>query len=456
MPTNTLKSLFGSLRYQPLQKENIAGEVNGSASQEAAVAQRSDRTTKILKVSYLGACFFVQFTAYGTSQGYAAKLFGELGQNALAMTYFSWMICCLFGPYIVSKLSGRLSFIVGFIPYTIFIFSVATRISYLLIPACMGVGFGASIIWVAQGLYVTEVADGQEVGFYFSRFSTIMGLSAILGNLITGVFLELEIITVNQTLWIMVSLGCLSFLMTFFVRPSNSSHQPPILTPSKAILEVLEYLKDIKLWLLVPAWLYAGLLLWVLNGKVTPAIDIDYIPFFLLFHGIGRLAGTFIWGPLYDRFSVTPLLLAWLFFGIASQITTHILAEQVLFNWGILVSAGLLVGLSGSASETMTNVSIMKLYKSNSKPAFAVSRLCGALIAAVLFFVAPHMSALSLTILGGVVVLIGTVSAFILHKKYVDQISRIVLDNVEITEVESDEEIELQKKQDTIEDLAEE
>ena len=47
-------------------------------------------------------------------------------------------------------------------------------------------GFGAAILWVAQGYYIADCANKQNKGFFYSYFWAIFMLSQILGNLIAS------------------------------------------------------------------------------------------------------------------------------------------------------------------------------------------------------------------------------------------------------------------------------
>jgi MFS family permease len=51
-------------------------------------------------------------------------------------------------------------------------------------------GFGAGILWTAQGEYVTECATEETKGFYFSYFFIIFMISQIIGNLVAAFVLE--------------------------------------------------------------------------------------------------------------------------------------------------------------------------------------------------------------------------------------------------------------------------
>lgn len=63
-------------------------------------------------------------------------------------------------------------------------------ISGMIILTAVFNGFGAGILWVAQGEYVTLCATEETKGFYFSYFFIIFMISQIIGNLVAAFVLK--------------------------------------------------------------------------------------------------------------------------------------------------------------------------------------------------------------------------------------------------------------------------
>lgn len=85
-------------------------------------------------------------------------------------------------------------------------------------------GFGASILWVGQGKYITDCSDDTNKGFHFGLFWCLFMLSQIIGSLISAFLLKLF----SQTIFfiIMSAFAFCGFGLFLFLAK-------PILNPQK-------------------------------------------------------------------------------------------------------------------------------------------------------------------------------------------------------------------------------
>jgi MFS family permease len=141
--------------------------------------------------------FLLMFAAFNTAQNLTTKVmkdnnFGNLGYYSLAVHYFFFGICSFISAPVVMKLGPRLSMLFGAMTYSIFIAAfilpierndhpdnqtlqgMKTFIYCLLIFVAALNGIGASIIWVAQGKYLSECANETNKGLYMSIFQAFM------------------------------------------------------------------------------------------------------------------------------------------------------------------------------------------------------------------------------------------------------------------------------------------
>ncbi|CDW76468.1 major facilitator superfamily protein [Stylonychia lemnae] len=116
--------------------------------------------------------------------------------------YFFWVFCFL-APSFKSQFPDSDSFIFnrGFITFLLFFTATIN-------------GFGAGILWVAQGQYVSDCASDKNKGFFFSYFWAWFMSSQIIGNLLAALILgNFE----QSTFYIIVSvaafLGAMIFLL---------------------------------------------------------------------------------------------------------------------------------------------------------------------------------------------------------------------------------------------------
>lgn len=87
--------------------------------------------------------------------------------------YFIWVLC-------------------GLLPVTLERSETVKIIVYIVMMSSgVVIGFGASMIWVGQGKYVTECTVPENKGLYFGLFWCIFMSSQVLGNLISAFILKL-------------------------------------------------------------------------------------------------------------------------------------------------------------------------------------------------------------------------------------------------------------------------
>jgi MFS family permease len=93
------------------------------------------------------------------------------------LCYSFWVLCFIPAAFYPDhKLDPGFFFSKNFI-YALSFFSSAVN------------GFGAGILWVAQGKFVGECANDDNKGFFFGYFWAFFMASQILGNLIAALIL---------------------------------------------------------------------------------------------------------------------------------------------------------------------------------------------------------------------------------------------------------------------------
>jgi len=157
------------------------------------------------RVTWAAASFLLLFTAFNSADNLAAKVlrddsFNELGFYSMAALYLVFAISGFFSKAVVSSMPGskKVPMFLGGMCYFIRILCFLLPATHqgealtwsLVIASAMLNGFGAGLLWTAQGEYVTECATEETKGFYFSYFFIIFMVSQILGNLVAALVLE--------------------------------------------------------------------------------------------------------------------------------------------------------------------------------------------------------------------------------------------------------------------------
>lgn len=158
--------------------------VRNSPSQDPSGAQSAGAISNGVKV--LSVCFFIIFFSYNGVQQFITPYFSDLnivkvGFWSLILIYFSLLVTNLFSGFIVSKLGVKKCLIFGSLFYSLFIFVLITKNPGLVYLASIFLGFGAAILWTAQGTFLIRASDSKHYGKSSGFFSTFQMLGSVLG-----------------------------------------------------------------------------------------------------------------------------------------------------------------------------------------------------------------------------------------------------------------------------------
>src|SRR3984957_17360138 len=154
--------------------------------------------SNVYNVVHLGIAFFLIFMSFGVAQIFQTSSdHPRSGAIALSIVYSCFCVSNLmFASYLTRLLNVRLSLILASFTYVAF---VACNIKYniwILYITSFTLGLGASLLWTAQGVYVTLSTSQHEVindlspsstrGFMNGVFFACFQVSFTLGSLIAA------------------------------------------------------------------------------------------------------------------------------------------------------------------------------------------------------------------------------------------------------------------------------
>lgn len=188
----------------------------------------------ILSVGFLllGCVFF-------TAQSLAAKVlnnlgFGYLGYFSLTVLYLVYAFSSLIATPIVIKCGERLSLTLGSLCHAVYIGSFMLASASIKYPqanvdkstieaviylASVICGFGASILWVGQGRYISRIANDENKGTYNSIFLACFQSSQIIMLINAVVLSNTDTFTFYCVMTGMCVLSSLFFLLLPSVEP---------------------------------------------------------------------------------------------------------------------------------------------------------------------------------------------------------------------------------------------
>ncbi|CAF4725036.1 unnamed protein product [Rotaria socialis] len=359
-------------------------------------------------ITHLSVSFFFIFTSYSVAQTFQTSSdYAKSGAFAIGIIYL--LICVSnagLSAYIIRLLGVRLTLILSSITYALFIAcNIRYNIWSLYICAFL-LGFGAALLWTAQGVYVTISTNKHEQinnlvqsstrGFMNGMFFGVLQLNQIVGNLIASFLFRLKFDQwILFTIMTVISgLGTISLL---FVRPIELPKTTGktlflLLTISnilciyiytyvlekQSILSSLSIIRDPRFALLIPTMCYSGLAQGFIYATVPPLI-FDKSQKFLVFAILGGVnaLNSLFFGKLSDLFPRRVFIFA---FGAFAHL---IIFGLLLLLWKppldqnrIEIFIILIIGLSiGDTIYTTLIYSVMGIFYAETRPADAFACL---------------------------------------------------------------------------------
>ena len=193
------------------------------------------------KLIILGIGFQLLFSVFITAQNLAPQVlddlgFGSMGFYSLAVLYLMFSVSCFVATPIVNKCGERFSMVVGSMNYALYTgsFILASAqghfpesidswymddnfIKFVIMFTAACCGFGAAILWVGQGRYISRIANDANKGTYNSIFWAFFMSAMIVGTLFGALVLKhTDSFTFYCAMTIVSVLASLFFL---FLRP---------------------------------------------------------------------------------------------------------------------------------------------------------------------------------------------------------------------------------------------
>jgi MFS family permease len=135
---------------------------------------RNQQTARVL---FLGVVFLVMFTTFNSLQNIVSKIYKEygydsLGETSILLLYFVFGGATFFSPFVIRKYGFRKVMFLSSLGYACYeavglLIVLWTEMSKILgwglvLLGAILCGFSASMLWVAQGVYVNETAGPER------------------------------------------------------------------------------------------------------------------------------------------------------------------------------------------------------------------------------------------------------------------------------------------------------
>ncbi|KAL7136485.1 hypothetical protein ABFS83_10G034300 [Erythranthe nasuta] len=367
--------------------------------------------------------FLLIFLAYGAVQNLESTINteGDLGTISLGILYVSFAIFSLVASLVVKKLGSKNALVLGTTGYFFFTAANLKPSWYTMVPASVYLGFAASIIWVAQGTYLTSAAhshaydhklhEGTVIGKFNGEFWGMFASHQLVGNLITLAMLRDEEggRTSGTTLLLIVFLCSMTVgivLMCFLSKRNGKEDalQDSPVTFSSSVGSLLNsmsnLLLDIRILLVIPLIAYSGLqqaFVWAEYTKeiVKPTLGERGVGGAMAVYGVFDAISSLIAGRLTSGISSITII-----------VSGGALIQLIVLLWlllGYSVSGGilgtllpLLIGALWGIGDGVLNTQLCALlgllFKHDLEGAFAQLKLWQSVSIAVVFFISTSIS----------------------------------------------------------------
>lgn len=296
------------------------------------------RRANLFNVIFLGCVFCLLFIAFSVVQILEAKVNADLGRISLSVLYGVFTVSGFIAGFVVQKAGERIALVVGSSSYVAYIAANVYPEYYTLLPTAAYLGFGASILWAAQGAYLAKSSDKDTLGYYSGVFFACFMASNVIGNIISGLLIYYDK-SVHFLFYVLLGIAGVAMLLFLLLRKPRRRADPEDEeeddSKKKASLkEIFLLFKEPKMLLMIPALIYSGFSQSFFNSAVPAMMPLTHgwLFFLMAFFGLADTLSSIVLGRLSDKIGKKPVIalatlctaagcaVAWVFF--APGITT--------------------------------------------------------------------------------------------------------------------------------------
>ncbi|GAB1607636.1 UNC93-like protein MFSD11 isoform X1 [Argonauta hians] len=389
----------------------------------------------MINVIVLGFAFMFIFSAFQTTSMVQKTVLKSAsngtrqgdGYVSLGIIYSVFALCNWVAPVVIFWCGTKISMIIGGITYLLFILSFLKPIYWSLYVGSVLIGFGAAVIWTAQGAFLTNNSNANTMARNSGIFWALLQCSLLWGNLYSYfTFQGKKVISDSMRFQLFAGLSGACGLGVFLLILLQSKVRPPPLndeddsTEKSADSENVEsvkttFLKAFKLFtnrdmlrLLLP-FVYTGLELTYFSGIYGTCLANNHhfgdkanglIGISGMVIGVGEILGGAvfgIFGKWTQRFGKDPFILLGYVVHIAAFYLSFInlppdsaqvySAQPTYFTSSIAIAlvCSFLLGLGDSIYNTQIFSILGTVFPEDGAPAFALYKFAQSVAAAVSF-----------------------------------------------------------------------
>ncbi|XP_041362789.1 UNC93-like protein MFSD11 [Gigantopelta aegis] len=394
---------------------------------------------RLWNIIVLGVSFMLIFTAFQTcsmvektvldsAKNERNSTFNGDGYTSLGIIYIGFSVSNWIAPSFVSFAGPKISMIVGALMYFLFILSFLHPMEWALYLGSVLVGFGAAILWTAQGTTLTINSDTETISRNSGIFWALLQCSLLFGNLYSYfVFKGKNTVTPHERTVLFIGLTVavgLGIICLLFLRKKRTTDAENLInitssathstdggsSPLQALKRSFQLLKTKEILCLSITFAYTGLALTFFSGVYGTCISNSEVfgsdrkgllGLAGIAIGVGEIFGGSVFGLFGKRtntYGRDPIImLGYLVHLVAfyltfmnlpsdSPITSSNLPTYMESKKQIALFCGFLLGLGDSCFNTQIYSLLGFMFPEDSSPAFALFKFVQSLMAAVAFY----------------------------------------------------------------------
>ncbi|KAF0718655.1 hypothetical protein AaE_010605 [Aphanomyces astaci] len=263
----------------------------------------------------------------------------SLGSTILGVIYLTFMLSAFLGPLLPNYFGPKKSMVGGSIAYGLFAFanlavaSTPSNVSlhwWVMLPVALLLGASASVMWIAQSSYLTEVSvvyatikhepAVSSMGKFNGLFFAIYKSNRVTGNLISSVVLDYLAWSTTTLFMVFTCIGlCGTALLCFLPTVGAAlSRDMPLHPPTRVSFKALKAMaldKSVAVFLLVNVLRMLALApVFILNGLqqgyatseftsnfIRPSLGSSSIGYVMAVFGVVNVVGSYTFGKVADR-----------------------------------------------------------------------------------------------------------------------------------------------------------
>ncbi len=420
------------------------------------------------QIVYFGIMYALIFTGFYVTNGFLTIIYPNEAFIGFAIFYGLYGIASLLSPYLYMKLNLIAALILSSFTFLIYVGFASSKLSYMMLVGSGIAGVGNAVIWLIQGIWMSEFPDSENKSLWIGIFFGIFNVNIIVGNLISIIILIASESSISIMMWAMIGVTGIGFSMTFFVsfiiRNTNSQNtinqninvKEKTTEQEKEEKSFLQVLKKVftvisinKGYLLIPFFLAQAISLNITYQIITRLLIINsrnihedpniYNAAMYLAYGVSAIIFSIVWGKIYDKFGYKLVLGFYLSLELTCLIGILMLnkfsSNGPLGYWIII---GFVRGMIDNAINSIINITIARYYPKDGSYFFALYRFIYAVSYATFSVCIAYIQYEYILLIDCVIAIISTI-CYIYFSIYYSKL--ITNNNIELTEVKTDQSI---------------